>query len=148
MRDQHQKAVQEKLRADAEQKRKLIKLGFGIVNFLLTKQLPADTPIGVRLDVVHFGLDILGMVPVFGEVADGVNCGMYAMEGTIEYFHPIGREGAWIDAGLACASMIPVGGWATTPFKFARYAEKYGPDAKKLFDDFATFLKKAPSCPG
>ncbi|MEU4081060.1 hypothetical protein DEJ45_34520 [Streptomyces venezuelae] len=148
MRDQYEKAVQEKLRADAEQKRKLIKLGFGIVNFLLTKQLPADTPLGVRLDVMHFSLDILGMVPVFGEVADGLNCGMYAMEGTVEYFHPIGREGAWLDAGLACASMIPIGGWATTPFKFARYAEKYGPDAKKLFDDFSNLLKKAPSCPG
>ncbi|MFC9336824.1 polymorphic toxin-type HINT domain-containing protein [Streptomyces sp. NPDC057020] len=148
MQDQYQKAVQERLRAEAEQKRKLIKVGFGILNFLLTKQLPADTPIGVRLDAMHLSLDILGMVPVFGEIADGVNCGMYAMEGTVEYFHPIGREGAWIDAGLACASMIPVGGWATTPFKFARYAEKYGPDAKKIFDEFSNLIKKSPCTAG
>ncbi|MFD7609307.1 polymorphic toxin-type HINT domain-containing protein [Streptomyces sp. NPDC059828] len=152
MTDQYQKAVQERLRAEAEAKKKaIVKVawtGFHIYRFLTTKQLPPGTPPGVHLDVIHFGLDILGTIPLFGEIADGINCGIYAIEGTVQYFHPIGREGAWVDAGLACAAMIPFAGWASTAVKLTRYAEKYGPDAKKLFDDIVTALKKAPSCPG
>ncbi|WP_435191259.1 polymorphic toxin-type HINT domain-containing protein [Streptomyces sp. bgisy126] len=152
MTDQYQKAVQERLRAEAEAKKKaIVKIawtGIHIFRFLTTKQLPPGTPPGVHLDVMHFSLDVLGAIPVFGELADGINCGIYAIEGTVQYFHPIGREGAWVDAGLACAAMIPFAGWASTAVKFSRYAEKYGPDAKKLFDDIVAALKKAPGCPG
>ncbi|MFD7784994.1 polymorphic toxin-type HINT domain-containing protein [Streptomyces nojiriensis] len=147
--DEYNKEVQRRqAEAAAAKKRSLIKIGVGILTFAVTKQLPPDTPMGVRLDVLHGMLDILGMIPAFGEVADGINCGIYAIEGTVQAFHPIGREGAWLDAGLACASMIPIGGWATTPAKWARYAEKYGPDVKKVFDDLSDLLRKTPSiCP-
>ncbi|MBT7339428.1 MAG: hypothetical protein HN802_07075 [Candidatus Jacksonbacteria bacterium] len=33
------------------------------------------------MDAVHMGLDVAGMVPLFGEVADGINAGLYAARG-------------------------------------------------------------------
>ncbi|MCB5164525.1 hypothetical protein LG634_06710 [Streptomyces bambusae] len=147
--DEYNKEVQRQQAEAAEaKKRSLIKIGVGILTFAVTGQLPPDTPLGVRLDVLHGLLDVIGLIPGIGEVADGANCAIYAIEGTVQYFHPIGREGAWIDAGLACASMIPVAGWATTPAKWARYAEKYGPDVKKAFDDLSDLARKTPGvCP-
>lgn len=49
---------------------------------------------------VHGGLDVLGLVPGFGEVADGVNALIYL------------AEGDYLNAGLSAAAMIPspVGG--------------------------------------
>jgi hypothetical protein len=147
--DEYNEANQKRLEEEAAAKRRsLLKIGLGVATFLMTGQLPPDTPIGVQLDVIHGGLDILGMVPVVGEPADGVNCGIYAIEGIIEYFHPFGRDGAWMDAGLACASMVPLAGWATTPAKWVRYSEKYGPEAKKVFDELKGIFKKAPNCAG
>ncbi|MFE0772825.1 polymorphic toxin-type HINT domain-containing protein [Streptomyces sp. NPDC058861] len=144
--DQYDKAMK-RLAEEAEaRKRELAKIGIGAVTFLLTGQLPPGTPIGVRLDLIHGSLDILGMIPGLGEPADGVNCGMYAVEGIVEYFNPFGRDGAWLDAGLACASMVPIGGWGTTPLKWTRYSEKYGPDLKKVFDELSGIFRKAPGC--
>ncbi|MFD5429817.1 polymorphic toxin-type HINT domain-containing protein [Streptomyces sp. NPDC127084] len=146
--DEYNKEVQKRQAEEAAaKKRNLIKLGAGIITFLGTGMLPPDISFGVRLDLLHGGLDILGMIPAFGEVADGANCAIYAIEGTIQHFQPIGREGAWTDAGLACASMIPLAGWATTPAKWARYAEKYGSSTKKIFDDLKDVFRKAPNCP-
>ncbi|MGA4866519.1 polymorphic toxin-type HINT domain-containing protein [Streptomyces lavendulocolor] len=145
--DEYNKEVQRRqAEAAAAKKRNLIKVGLGVVTFLTTGMLPPDIPFGVRLDLLHGALDIIGLIPGVGEIADGANCAIYAVEGTVQYFHPIGREGAWLDAGLACASMIPFAGWATTPAKWARYAEKYGSQAKKLFDDLRDVFRRAPEC--
>ncbi|MFE4790593.1 polymorphic toxin-type HINT domain-containing protein [Streptomyces sp. NPDC056756] len=133
--------------AEAAQRRNLIYGGMTAVNFLLTGKLPATTPFGVRLDILHLQLDVLGNIPVVGEFADGVNCGLYAIEGVVQFFQPVGREGAWTDAGLACASAIPFVGWSTNPAKTARYAEKYGPESQQVFDALSTFFRKVPSCP-
>ncbi|MEY2268800.1 MULTISPECIES: polymorphic toxin-type HINT domain-containing protein [Streptomyces] len=147
--DEYNREVQKRQAEEAAaKKRNLIKIGTGVITFLTTGMLPPDMPLGVRLDLLHGTLDILGMIPGVGEIADGANCAIYAVEGTVQYFHPIGREGAWLDAGLACASMVPFAGWGTTPLKWARYGEKYGPDAKKLFDDLSEVFRKAPPvCP-
>lgn len=56
---------------------------------------------------VHGGLDVLGLVPGFGEVADGINGLIYT------------AEGRKLEAGLSFAAMIPFAGWGATGSKFA-----------------------------
>lgn len=65
------------------------------------------------LDGVQTGLDVVGLVPGFGEIADGVNALIYT-----------GR-GDYVNAGLSAAAMIPFAGWAATDGKFANKAVKY-----------------------
>ncbi len=59
------------------------------------------------MDWVHGTLDVAGMVPVIGEVADGVNAGLYA------------AQGDFVNAGISLAGMIPVGGQAITGTRVA-----------------------------
>jgi RHS repeat-associated protein len=63
------------------------------------------------LDSIQLGLDLLGLVPVFGEAFDGLN-------GLIS----LGR-GDLTGAGLSFAGMVPVGGQAATAGKLTL---KYG----------------------
>lgn len=58
------------------------------------------------LDGIQLGLDILGLIPVVGEVADGVNGIIYTARGDM------------LNAGLSFGSMIPFVGWGTTGAKF------------------------------
>ncbi|MFF5358472.1 RHS repeat-associated core domain-containing protein [Streptomyces scabiei] len=60
----------------------------------------------------HGALDVLGLVPVFGEPADLLNGVWYTAEGN------------YIDAGLSYASAIPIAGYAATAGKGARYVNK------------------------
>ncbi|MBK8259018.1 MAG: hypothetical protein IPK82_40960 [Polyangiaceae bacterium] len=77
-------------------------------------------PMGLGwLDWVQTGLDVIGLIPVVGEVADGVN-------GLIS----LGR-GNYVDAGLSFASMIPIGGQAATAAKWG----KHGVDALNAAGD-------------
>lgn len=57
-------------------------------------------------NVGHTVLDVAGLVPGFGEVADGLNAAWYAAEGDM------------LNASLSAAAMIPIGGWAATGTKF------------------------------
>ena len=50
----------------------------------------------------HTALDVLGLVPIAGEVADGLNALWYS------------AEGDYLDAGLSAAAMVPVVGWVST----------------------------------
>ncbi len=59
-------------------------------------------------EVVHGSLDLLGMVPLFGELADLANGVIYTIEG----------DG--VNATLSYAAMIPVAGWASTAAKYAK----------------------------
>ena len=59
------------------------------------------------LDGIQLGLDILGLIPVVGEVADGVNGIIYTARGDM------------LNAGLSFGSMIPFVGWGTTGARFA-----------------------------
>ena len=47
-------------------------------------------------EIVHTALDVLGLIPVVGEFADGANVCIYALEGD------------WLNAGISAAAMIPV----------------------------------------
>lgn len=53
----------------------------------------------------HTGLDVVGLIPGYGEAADGLNAAWY------------GLEGDWTNAGLSCAGMIPFLGWGSPIIK-------------------------------
>ena len=63
------------------------------------------------MDAVHLGLDVAGMVPGLGEIADGANALLYL------------AEGDYTNAALSAAAMIPFAGMAATGAKFARRAD-------------------------
>lgn len=50
------------------------------------------------MDIVHGALDIAGFIPVLGAIPDGVNAGIYALEGD------------WVNAGLSAVAMVPAWG--------------------------------------
>ncbi len=56
------------------------------------------------------GLDVVGLIPLFGEAADGINAGIYAIQGD------------WGNASLSAAAMIPIGGQAATGVKLTKRA--------------------------
>ena len=60
--------------------------------------------------VGHFLLDIVGMIPGFGEPADGLNAAWYLAEGNTT------------DAALSGAGMIPIAGWFSVGGKWVRRA--------------------------
>lgn len=59
-------------------------------------------------DAIHVGLDVVGLIPVVGEVADGANALIYL------------AEGDKVNAALSAASMLPVGGQAATAAKWGK----------------------------
>ncbi len=61
-------------------------------------------------DIGHTSLDVLGMVPVVGEVADLANAGWYA------------AEGDYTNAALSAAGAIPFAGNAATAAKWGKKA--------------------------
>ncbi|MEM0542993.1 AHH domain-containing protein [Flavobacterium sp. j3] len=62
-------------------------------------------------EMVHLGLDLIGLAPVVGEVADLTNGVIYSIEG----------DG--VSASLSFASTIPVAGWFSAGIKFAKRAD-------------------------
>ncbi len=69
------------------------------------------------LDKVQTGLDVFGMVPVVGELADLASAGISL------------ARGDFVGAGLSLASMAPVVGTGAGAAKLARRAAKQLPDA-------------------
>lgn len=63
-------------------------------------------------DAIHTGLDVVGMVPAIGEVADLANAGIYALEGDA------------LNAGISLAACLPVGGQLATGARLAAKAGK------------------------
>jgi hypothetical protein len=61
-------------------------------------------------EIVHGGLDGIGLVPVIGEVADLANGIIYTLEG----------DG--VNATLSFAATIPIAGWGATATKYAKKA--------------------------
>jgi hypothetical protein len=62
-------------------------------------------------EMIHLGLDILGLVPAVGEIADITNGIIYSIEG----------DG--VNASLSYASAIPIAGWFSAGVKFAKRAD-------------------------
>ncbi|GAB7038305.1 MULTISPECIES: hypothetical protein [Catenuloplanes] len=67
-------------------------------------------------DIGHAALDVVGLVPGVGEVADLANAAWYA------------AEGDYGNAALSAASAVPFAGYAASAVKGAKYAAK-GADA-------------------
>lgn len=67
------------------------------------------------LSPLQTGLDVVGLVPVVGEVADGANALIYL------------AQGDYVNAGLSGAAMVPFLGWGAT-------GAKLGMKAKNAFD--------------
>ncbi|MFB8375152.1 hypothetical protein [Paenibacillus taichungensis] len=78
---------------------------------------------GKVLDVTQTGLDVAGMIPVIGEVADLANAGIYA------------ARGDYTNAALSAAAAIPFVGWAATGAKFAVKGSKLLSKAGKVIDN-------------
>ncbi|OAH13198.1 tRNA3(Ser)-specific nuclease WapA precursor [Streptomyces jeddahensis] len=81
-------------------------------------------------DIGHAALDVVGMVPVVGEVADVANGIWYAAEGN------------YADAALSMASAIPLVGYGATAVKAGKYAKK-GVDALDTANDVRKAENKA-----
>lgn len=76
----------------------------------------------------HGVLDVVGMVPVVGEVADLANAAWYA------------AEGDWVNAGLALAAAVPFLGWAAVGGKWGIR----GVQAVRSMDGARTWLTGRP----
>ena len=63
-------------------------------------------------EYIHGALDMAGMVPIVGEIADVTNGIIYTLEGN------------GVDATLSFAATIPIAGWGATVAKYARKIEK------------------------
>ena len=81
--------MRETLRERYDEQNRLEEEYFGIPNDFDTEKL-------------HEGLDYLGFVPVFGEVADGINGIIYTVEGD------------YLNASISAAALIPIGGQLAT----------------------------------
>ena len=73
-------------------------------------------------DLGHGALDVAGLVPVVGEVADLGNAAWYA------------AEGDYANAALSAASAIPLAGYGASAVKAGKYAKK-GVDAVQAGQD-------------
>lgn len=64
------------------------------------------------LDAFQTTLDLAGLIPGVGEIADGANAGIYALRGDT------------LNAGLSALAAIPFAGWAATGGKFINKGAK------------------------
>lgn len=69
---------------------------------------------------IHTMLDVLGMIPAAGEIADGINGGLYLLEG----------DG--VNASISFAGMIPFAGWTATGARTAMKVIKTAKGAKTV----------------
>jgi RHS repeat-associated protein len=80
-------------------------------------------------DLGHAALDVAGMIPVVGAVADVANAGWYALDGD------------YLDAGLSLAGAIPVIGDAALGARYAIKGAKYAGEAIEGAEALATAAK-------
>ncbi|MEW2636491.1 polymorphic toxin-type HINT domain-containing protein [Streptomyces sp. NPDC048389] len=87
----------------------------------------------------HFALDVLGLVPGFGEFADGANCAWYGGEAAS------GKSDALGDAALSCASAVPGLGYGASAVKFGKWGDKASGFFKSLFSKGNKAFRKCNS---
>ncbi len=90
---------------------------------------------GGWLDIVQTGLDAVGLVPVVGEWADGINAAIYL------------ARGDYLNAGLSAAAMIPVVGLAATGAKYGVKAVNASVDIYKTSKGAFKAAKRANDIP-
>jgi RHS repeat-associated protein len=74
------------------------------------------------LDGLQLGLDVAGLIPGIGEIADGINAGIYL------------ARGDYVAAGLSAAAMIPFLGWGATGGKLISKVVKYAGKVDNVID--------------
>jgi len=80
-------------------------------------------------------LDVVGLIPIIGEPADGANALIYEVRGD------------HLNAALSGASMIPIAGWLGTGGKFVNKAIKYSDEAASLAKSGTKAIKSINSVP-
>ena len=83
-------------------------------NYKFSKWELAKIYMEANVDALQIGLDIIGLIPSFGEVADLANGVIYTIRG----------DG--VNATLSFAATLPIGGWAATGTKWALKASSIG----------------------
>ena len=91
--------------------------------------LPEPAATVTPADVGHTVLDVAGLVPLAGELADGVNALWYS------------ADGDYAAAGLSAAAMIPIAGWVSTGGKLGIKGYK----AVHTLEGLKMFLRDRPS---
>ncbi len=81
------------------------------------------------LDAIQTLLDLAGLIPVFGEIADGTNAVIYLLRGD------------YVNASLSAISMIPLWGWIPAVGKIGTKAAKLV-KAGEQAEDFAKIIAK------
>ncbi|MGU2293282.1 hypothetical protein ACSEQ4_30820, partial [Pseudomonas aeruginosa] len=82
-------------------------------NAEVESETPAEDDTGDKiLDGLQLGLDVVGLIPVVGEIADLANAGISL------------ARGDYAGAALSLVSAIPFAGWLGTAGKAARYGSK------------------------
>lgn len=89
--------------------------------------LPEEDDSNGFLDGFQTVLDIAGLVPGFGEIADGINAAIYV------------ARGDYANAALSAAAMIPIGGQAATAAKLGIKGADVAKTAAKNADEVADF---------
>lgn len=74
------------------------------------------------LDVAQTGLDLVGLIPIVGELADGANALIYS------------ARGDYVNAALSTAAMIPIIGTGATGTKYVNKLLKFTKDQQALVD--------------
>ncbi|MFF2631202.1 DddA-like double-stranded DNA deaminase toxin [Kitasatospora griseola] len=98
---------------------------------------PADyTSYDRFADMMHTKLDIIGLIPGYGEAADFINCLWTGGEYLADY-------ASGVDFGLSCFSMIPIAGWASAGAKFVKKFGKKALDGVEAAWNWMTGVKKA-----
>ncbi|MEJ2866773.1 DUF6531 domain-containing protein [Actinomycetospora sp. OC33-EN08] len=82
-------------------------------------------------DLGHSALDVAGLIPGVGEIADGANAAWYT------------AEGDYLNAGLSAAAMIPFVGWGATGLKAGLRAGEAITDASRLAPDAVAATRTA-----
>ena len=109
----------------------------GVVYF---HSLPLQTKLKVAIEAAHLAADLYGALPVVGEPVTIANCVMYGLEGRM-----FGDSGKYVDAALACGSVVPIGGLGALSVKL----EKWGVKTQKFREALQKFWRVAndlPSC--
>ncbi|KAF2518770.1 hypothetical protein E0W68_08455 [Flavobacterium salilacus subsp. salilacus] len=104
---------------DADLSNSAVSPGFDFYFTLYCAQIKLEHPeystvrvyLEATKEMLHLALDIVGFVPVYGEIADVANGIIYTIEG----------DG--INASLSYASAIPVAGWFAAGVKMAKRAD-------------------------
>jgi len=93
--------------------------------------LPEDDSSNGFLDGFQTVLDIAGLVPGFGEIADGINAAIYV------------ARGDYANAALSAAAMLPIGGQAATAAKLGMKVTDAAKTVIKNADEAADATKAA-----